>query len=92
MHKLNITIEDFKIYKIIKEFNEKFELNIKVIDIEELNLSHKRIGKITNIKILEGIKLKNLKILILCWNYITNIKVLETFELNRLELLNLNYN
>jgi len=101
LHKLNITIEDFKIYETLKKFNEDFNLDIKDIDIEELDLSHKRIGKkesdlnnnkTKDIQILERIKLKNLKILRICWNYISDIKVFENVNLNKLELLNLNYN
>jgi len=45
LQKLNITIEDFKIYEALKQFNKDFNLDIKDIDIEELDLSHKRIGK-----------------------------------------------
>ena len=101
LQKLNITIEDFKIYETLKKFNEDFNLDIKDIDIEELDLSHKRIGKkesdlnnnkTKDIQILERIKLKNLKILRICWNYISDIKVFENVNLNKLELLNLNYN
>ena len=42
--KINITLEEYKIYNKIKILNENFELNIKDNNLEELNLSHKRLG------------------------------------------------
>ena len=101
--KLDITIEDYKVYNTIKKLNENFELNIKDINVEELDLSHKRLGskeesnkynsKIKkDIKLLDGIKFENLKILVFAWNWITDIKLLMNVKLEKLELLNLNYN
>ena len=41
IRRLNIKLEDFKIYETLKDFNKKFELNIKDIDIKELDLKYK---------------------------------------------------
>ena len=38
LNKLNITKEDFEDFQFLKEMNDKFNLNIKDIDIKELNL------------------------------------------------------
>ena len=101
--KLNITIEEYKVYNTIKKLNENFELNIKDINVEELDLCHKRLGTkeqsnkyyakiLKDIKLLDNIKLENLKILCLAWNWITDIRLLMNSKLEKLELLNLNYN
>ena len=39
----NMTIDDFKSYKMFKVFNEKYDLNIKDINVKELDLSWKYI-------------------------------------------------
>ena len=44
MDRLNITKVNFLEYAKLKEFNNKFETNIKDIDIKELNLYKKNIG------------------------------------------------
>ena len=38
-------MEDFEIYITLKEFNNKYNINIEDIDIKELNLSNRNIGK-----------------------------------------------
>ena len=43
LNRLYITIEDFISYKFLKEFNKDFNLSIKDIDIEELDLNKKNI-------------------------------------------------
>ena len=43
LDKLNITKKDFKVYELLKEFNKEFNLNIRDIDIEELDLNKKNI-------------------------------------------------
>ena len=48
IRRLDIKLEDFKIYETLKDFNKKFELNIKDIDIKELDLKYKVIKKILN--------------------------------------------
>ena len=41
MNKLHITIDDFKVYEILKEFNNKYNLDIGDIDDNELCLNYK---------------------------------------------------
>ena len=63
-NKLYITKEDFEIYASLKDFNEVFNLNIRDIDIEELDLSMK-ITDIETLKYLNIVKFKGLKSLFL---------------------------
>ena len=95
--KLNITIEEYKVYNTIKKLNENFELNIKDINVEELDLCHKRLGTkeqsnkyyakiLKDIKLLDNIKLENLKILCLAWNWITDIRLLIYYK-NKCQIL-----
>ena len=88
---LNYAIEDLINKKyIIKEWNERFNLNLKENDnIKELNLSMKRIS---DLKLLEKLNFENLKILDLSNNKISDIKALEKAKLKSLEILNLNDN
>ncbi len=41
LNKLNVKREDFEQFILIKEMNSKFHLDIKDIDIKELNLENK---------------------------------------------------
>ena len=43
LDKLDITKDDFQAYITLKKFNEKFNLNIRDIDIKELDLSEKNL-------------------------------------------------
>ena len=38
-NKLDLEKKDFKVYEILQEFNNKYNINIEDIDIKELNLS-----------------------------------------------------
>ena len=60
----NITKEDFNIYNKIKEFNEKYKVDIEDVDIEELVLIQKNLGN-KGLEDLIQIELKQLKILYL---------------------------
>ena len=88
---LYITKEDFKVYESLKEFNEIFNLNIRDIDIEELDLSMK-INDIEKLKYLNNITFKDLKKLILKENHISDITILEKFQFYKLEILDLSNN
>ena len=77
--RLDIKTEDYKIYELLKEFNEKLELNIKDIDIKELNLQNKNIGN-KGFEYLGKVNFKELKELNLSDNNIPNIKVLENVK------------
>ena len=91
INKLNITKEDFEQFKLLKEMNKKFHLDIKDIEIKELNLNHKRIGN-EIIEYLKRIEFKELKELDLSSNNISNIKVLDKVKFEKLEILNLGGN
>ena len=76
MNRCNLTIDDFKEYKLFKIFNEKYNLNIKSTDIKELDLSWKYIGD-KLLKYLSLIKFHELKKLNIGCNDITRINLLE---------------
>ena len=52
INKLNIKKDDFQNFKSLKEMNQKFNLDIKDIEIKELNLGKKNLGN----EILEYLK------------------------------------
>ena len=52
--KLNIDMKDFKDFKLLKELNQKFNLDIKDTEVTRLNLSCKNIGK--NSEIMKYLK------------------------------------
>ena len=68
------------------EFNKKYYLNIKDINIERLDLSSRYIGN-DGMKYLEKIKFKEIKELNLSNNNISDIKLLEKVKFEQLEKL-----
>ena len=60
--KLGITKENFEVYIILREFNNKYKTNIEDIDIKEINLSSRFIGN-KELKDLVKIKFKKLEVL-----------------------------
>ena len=76
LNKLNIKKEDFEQFLLLKEMNLKFKVNIKDIDIKELNLGNMKL-KNGIFEYLANIKFNQLKVLNLEKNNITNIKGLE---------------
>ena len=76
-------------YPEIKELNKKYNLNIKDINIEKLDLSSKGIEN-DDIKYLEIFK--ELKELDLSYNNISDISVLEKVKFEKLEYLYLGWN
>ena len=89
--KLNIKKEDFEQFILLKEMNLKFNLNIKDIDINGLNLENKNlvndiIGHLTKIKFY------NLKFLNFKKNNISDIRELEKAKFKKLEYLSLSEN
>ena len=91
LSRLNITKEDFKAYLNLKEFNEKYNLNIEDVDITELDLSNHHFGN-EGLEYLTKIKFNKLKILDLSDNQITEISLLENLNLEKLIILNLSFN
>ena len=89
--KLDINKEDYEIYIILKEYNDKYKTNIDDIDIKELNFSETYIGK-TGLKDLVKIKFKALKELDLSDNKISDIKILEKVDFKDLQQLDLSKN
>ena len=76
-------------YPEIKELNKKYNLNIKDINIEKLDLSLKGIEN-DDIKYLRIFK--ELKELYLSYNNISDISVLEKVKFEQLEILDLRWN
>ena len=91
MNKLNINIKDFQNFQLLKELNQKYNIDIQDIDVEELKLNIK--GKINEvIKIITQLKLEELKSLDLAQNGLENIDFLPKFMCKNLEILNLQQN
>ena len=76
LDRLNIKKNDFKIYEMLKEFNEEYNLNVDDIDNKELDLIGKYIGK-EGLGYLNTLGFKQLKRLNLSDNDISDIKILE---------------
>ena len=57
LYKLNKTKDDFKVYESLKEFNRKFNVEIKDIDINVLDLSDMNLGN-KDLEYLKEMKLK----------------------------------
>ena len=89
LDKLNITKEDFKIYKTLKKFNEETGLNIDDIDIKELEI--KSVYD-TDLKLLKKIQFKDLNKLNLSYIDFFDIRILEKFKFEKLKILILNKN
>ena len=88
---LNYVLQDFINKNLIKEFNEKYKLNIKDNNIKELDLSWQYIGN-EGLELLSKIEFKNLKELNLFCNQISDIKILEKVKFEQLEILNFSNN
>ena len=76
---------------ILKEFNNKFDLNIKNNLIEILDLSKKNIGK-DGLKYFDNINFKELKELNLWNNKISDLNNFKNISLPNIEILNLGNN
>ena len=86
LNRLNINKEQFENYIRLKEFNKKYNTNIEVIDIKQLNLEDKYIGN-EELKILFKIQFKELKELNLSSNNISDINILEKVNFKELREL-----
>ena len=76
----------------LKEFNKKYNLDIKDINITKLDLSYKYIGNDGLKYLCEKLNFKELKELNLSNNNISDIKVLEKVKFEKLEILDLGTN
>ena len=95
---LSYPIKEFIIFnykldyeKLLKEFNTKYNLNIKDTKIEKLDLRWKGLGNI-GFEDLCKIEFKDLKELILNNNNISEIKILSKAKFKKLEILDLSQN
>ena len=77
--------------KLLEEFNNKYNLNIKNINVEKIELTFKNIDN-EQLKNLCMIEFKELKELNLYYNEISDIKVLEVVEYENLLKLDLSQN
>ena len=91
LRRLDVKIENFKIYETLKEFNEQLKLNIIDIDIKELYLKYKNVGT-KELEILKNVNFKELQKLDLSNNEISDIKVLENVNFKELQTLYLDGN
>ena len=90
-NKLNIDKKDFKDFKLLKELNQKFNLDIKDTEVTRLNLSCKNIGKNSELmKYLKEIDFNYLSEIQLSFNEISDIKNLCKFD--KLKILRLDNN
>ena len=89
--KLNIKKEDFENFKLLKEMNQRFNLDIKDIEIKELNLMNSDLGN-EILEYLKKVNFKELNELNLYENNISDIKVLVKVKFEKLEILNLGHN
>ena len=89
---LSYPIKEFIKYEtFLKDFNKKYNLNIRDTMIDKLDLSLKNLGN----ELLEDlceIEFRDLKELDLCGNDISDIKILEKAKFKRLEILFLGNN
>ena len=76
---------------ILNEYNKKYNLDIKDINIEKLDLSSKNIGN-EGLEYLSKIEFKKLKNLDLSNNNISNISALKSIKFKNLEILDLSNN
>ena len=86
MIKLDINKKDFEIYITLKEFNNKYNINIEDIDIKELNLSV-RIIENEGLGDLVKINFNKLEELNLSGNEISDINILEKVNFKELKLI-----
>ena len=91
LYKLNLSNKDFENFIYLKEFNNKYDLNLKDIEIKKLNLENKRLGN--NIfEDLANMNFNYLNELNLNTNNITDLNNLTNAKFDKLEIFNLNMN
>ena len=91
LSRLNINKDQFENYIILKEFNQKYNINIEDIDIKQLNLKNKNIGN-KGLKILFKIEFQELGKLALNRDKISDINILEKVNFKELKELDLSSN
>ena len=87
MNKLNINIDNFKQFKLLKEINQELNLNIEDIELLSLDLNYKNLND-DKLKTLDKIEFINLKKLYLNNNKITRFKTFDKYSLEILDLGN----
>ena len=90
-YKLNINKEDFEIYIVLKEYNNKYNTDIEDLDIKKLNLRDSYLGN-DELKDIVKIKFKELNIIDLSENDNTDINILEQLNFKKLQVLDLSRN
>ena len=87
-NKLDIKKKDYQEFLILNDFNIKFNLNIKDMELEELNLRNKNLGN-DILNLFKNIRFDELKVLDLGAKMISDIEILENAKLPKLESLDL---
>ena len=91
LNRLNVALKDYENYKLLKEVNQKYSLNIKDIDILEIKLAgSEKINEL--LEDLNKIEFRELKELFLKNNNISDLSILNKQIFEKLEHLNLYYN
>ena len=88
--RLYITQETFETFNVIKQMNQKFNLNIKDIDQSEIKIDNQNGTEV--MEYMNKIGFNNLSELNLQWNNINDLTPLEKRNFSKLEKLNLNFN
>ena len=89
--KLNIHLKNYQDFQLIKELNQKFNLKIKDIDIELLDIQDKNLEN-EIFKYFNKIEFYELREINLNENKISNLNDLEKAKLKKLETLSLRKN
>ena len=87
-NRINIDIQDYMNFYLLRELNQQLFKKIKDIDITELHLTFEDLNN-EKLECLNKIKFKYLKELNLSHNKISNIELLEVLNYKNLEKLNL---
>ena len=90
-NRLNININDFHDFHLVKELNEKFNLNIENDYVERINLYYRKFGD-EILDYFNKIEFKQLKELNLSLNNLSDINKLEKAKLENLLILDLGDN
>ena len=88
LNKLNLSKIDFEDFNILKDFNHKFNLDIRDIDIKYFDIKDKKFGN-EILKYLKKLRFNELRSLILDNIEITDINELTNIKCKKLELLSL---
>ena len=91
INKLGVTLKDYEIYFLLKEFTKKYHLNLRGVDVIDVDLMDFHVGN-EELNDLCKIEFKELEKLLLSSNNISDIKMLENANFHKLKKLSLSNN